>query len=43
MCTFGATKSAPSYGLAVTREAQGKATGPVMQWWQKVLLALRTL
>lgn len=40
---FGAMKSAPSYRLFVTGEAQGKATGFVMQWWQKALLVLRTL
>lgn len=43
ICMFGATKSAPSYWLSVTGEAQGKATVFVMPWWQKALLVLRTL
>jgi len=43
ICMFGAMKSAPSYWLSVTREAQGKATGFAMQWWQKAFLVLRTL
>lgn len=32
---FGAMKSLPSYRLSGSGEAQGKATGIVMQWWQK--------
>lgn len=41
ICVFGALKSDPSYRLAVTGEAEGKAAGFVMQWWQKTLLVLR--
>lgn len=40
---FGAMKPAPNYWLSGSGEAQGKTTGFVMQWWQNLLLDLRTL